>query len=382
MASSAQLATRIGHHTKPKIRVMLVEDSAVVRGMVRRWLDGIAGLEVVETANNGQMAVERVADARADIIILDLEMPVMDGLTALPILLQRAPKAKILISSALSRRNAEISLKALHLGAADYLPKPAFSRDGADARSAFESELVRKVRGLAGLTEGGAAHRGGATQSDDHWTAPPKTGAILKLRRASLVVPEIIVIGSSTGGPAALTRLFEDAKSIFSRVPVLVGQHMPPTFTALLGNKLAKVAGLKGGEARHGAPLVAGHVYVAPGGKHMRINIIDGVPSITLDDGPPINHCRPAVDPLFESVAKIFDARALAIVLTGMGSDGAKGGLQIARRGGTVLVQDEASSVVWGMPGATAALGAATGLYPLTKMGERIARAFVRRGRK
>ena len=355
------------------IRVMLVEDSAVVRGMVRKWLDSVPDVQVVGSADNGQKAIDLVGAARPDIIVLDIEMPVMDGLTALPGILRKVPQAKVIISSTLSRKNAEVTLRAMSLGASDYITKPSFTRDGQDARSLFKEELVRKVVGLAQAARPTSSVRG---EQNTQWSPIPAANARFKFRKASSIQPRVLVIGASTGGPAALTKVFEDLKPQLGTVPVLVTQHMPPTFTALLGEKLAQLSGLKGGEAVAGELVVAGRLYVAPGGKHMRIAKGSGGLVIDLDDGPPINHCKPAVDPLFESVAGHFGNSALAAILTGMGADGAAGSVEIADAGGTVYAQDEASSVVWGMPGATALAGACTAIVDLDKMGERLGRAL------
>lgn len=363
--------------TADQTRVMLVEDSAVVRGMVRKWLQAIPGVEVVESAENGQVAIDKVADLQPDIIILDIEMPVMDGITALPALLRKVPKAKVLVASTLSRRNAEISLKAMNLGASDCIAKPSFVHDGNDARAHFQAELVRKIEGMAQIPSVVSENK-----DTDGWAPMPSASDRFTFRKPSLVAPRVLVIGASTGGPAALTRVFTDAKDIMARMPVLVTQHMPPTFTTLLGEKLAATANLKGGEAEDGQPLLPGHLYVAPGGKHMRVKQVDGQAVIVLDEGPPINHCRPAVDPLFESVVSIFGNATLAAVLTGMGSDGARGAVKIADAGGTVLAQNAASSIVWGMPGAVAASGAASALIDLSEMGARLCAQVIRGMRK
>lgn len=356
---------------------MLVDDSAAIRGMVRKWLDIEADISVVETAGNGDLAIKKAAAASPDIIILDIEMPVMDGLTALPGLLRLLPGVKILIASTLSHSNAEISLKAMNLGAADYVAKPSFVRDGNQAREIFREELLRKVRGLM-------PRRGHAGSLAKTITAPKSSlmpeGATISFRKPSFITPRILAIGSSTGGPAALGRVFADAKSAMAKVPVVLTQHMPPTFTTLLGEKLAKAAGLEGGEAIDGQVLKPGQLYLAPGGKHMRLKAKGDDVVVALDDGPPINHCRPAVDPLFETVADIYGSASLCAVLTGMGSDGALGAVKVADSGGTVLAQDEATSVVWGMPGATALAGACAALYPLSEIGSRLAAKILNRG--
>jgi two-component system chemotaxis response regulator CheB len=358
------------HEAAAQSRVMLVEDSAVVRGMVRKWLEAVPGVVVVGAANNGQVAIQMAADTAPDIIILDLEMPVMDGLTALPELVRRAPKAKIIIASTLSRRNAEVTLKAMALGASDYILKPSFAREGNDARAAFQDELLRKIVALSGAR----SH----PERRSAWTAMPEAGAKFSYRPMSSVLPRVLAIGSSTGGPAALSKVLEAAGSDLRRVPVLIAQHMPATFTALLGEKLAALAGLAGGEAKHGEVVVPGRLYVAPGGQHMEVEKQGAVSVIALNSGPPINHCRPAVDPLFESVARVFGSASLGVILTGMGSDGAHGARAIADAGGSVLAQDEASSVVWGMPAAALNAGVCAAQVSLDDMGKRIDRCLSR----
>lgn len=350
-------------------KVMLVEDSAVVRGMVRKWLEAVPGVEVTQTAGNGAIAIDALARSPVDIVLLDIEMPVMDGLTALPEILRRAPNAKVIIASTLSRRNAEITLRAMSLGAADYILKPSFARDGADARGQFQDELIRKVRAFARPNPR-------ALPEDDHWMPMPAPGTHFAFRKVSPVMPRILAIGASTGGPAALGRVIQDMRGELQRVPTVIAQHMPATFTTILGEKLAWLAGISGGEAHEGEVVVPGRLYLAPGGRHMRLKKDGAVTVVALDDGPPVNHCKPAVDPLFDSVVTIYGAATLAAVLTGMGSDGARGATRIADAGGTVFAQDEQSSVVWGMPGATAAAGAAAALVDIAQMGPRLVKAL------
>ncbi len=372
-------------------RVMLVEDSAVVRGMVRNWIDAMDGAEVVASADNGQVALNKVVAARPDVIILDIEMPIMDGLTALPGLLRAAPNAKVLVASTLSRRNAEVSLKAMALGAADYIAKPSFQRDGNDARADFKRELVRKIAGLAGIGESAGATGVNSSASasstalasgkNQKWEAIPAATAKFALRRAAVAQVRALVIGSSTGGPAALTKLLGALRGHLDKVPVLITQHMPATFTALLGENLCRLTGLEGGEAKDKEPVVPGRLYVAPGGFHMRV-VQDGAQvKIALDKGAPVNHCRPAVDPLFESVAATYGGGTLALILTGMGTDGAQGAVKIADAGGSVMAQDEKSSIVWGMPGAALNAGACIGAFSLDDLGKRVAMKLGAKGK-
>jgi len=333
------------------IRVMIVDDSAVVRGLVARWIEEEPGLAVAARHANGKYAVEDVARSAPDIILLDVEMPVMDGLEALPLLLRARPEARVLMVSTLTKRNAEISFKALALGALDYVPKPETNREITTLPD-FREEVIRKIKAL------GAPRRGAAAFADAGRAVVP-----FKQRAFSLVPPRVIAVGSSTGGPQALTSLFETLAPSLGRIPVLVAQHMPPMFTTILAERLARATGREAKEGVDGEPLRPGTIYVAPGDRHMTVHR-SVPPQLSITKGPPVNFCRPAVDPLFASVAAAFGPAALGIVLTGMGQDGAAGVRAIADAGGSVMAQDEASSVVWGMPGAAAATGACAAFLP------------------
>ncbi|NWG47222.1 MAG: chemotaxis response regulator protein-glutamate methylesterase [Alphaproteobacteria bacterium] len=353
---------------------MVVDDSAVLRGLTKRWIDAEPDMEVVASASNGAQALKELAGAHCDVIVLDIEMPVMDGITALPQLIQADPSVRVIMSSTLTRRNASITLKALSMGAADCIAKPEASK-GIAAATAFRDELVTKVRGLA--PSAGRARRKAdpAPRATSPAPAPraAATGPItLRPTGARAERPAILCIGSSTGGPNALLRVLADCKAALS-VPVVITQHMPAMFTAILAEHLASATGHPCAEARQGEGLVPGHIYVAPGDFHMRlVRMGEGV-SIALDQGPRINFCRPSVDPLFQSVASIYGARTLAVMLTGMGADGCGGTRAIAEAHGTVIAQDEASSVVWGMPGAVAQAGLANKVLPLPQIGPEIA---------
>jgi two-component system, chemotaxis family, protein-glutamate methylesterase/glutaminase len=339
------------------IRVMVVDDSAVVRGLVSRWIDEEPGLEVVARHPNGRTAVEDVALSSPDIVLLDIDMPVMDGLEALPLLLQARPGLVVLMVSTLTKRNAEISFKALALGALDYVPKPDSNREITTSLD-FRREVILKTKSLgrARSLSKGAAKR---TRAKGGTPMKPST---FQHRPFSLVPPRVVAIGSSTGGPEALMSLLGAASSL-SRVPVLVAQHMPPVFTAVLAERLARATGRNAREGIDGQPLKPGEIYVAPGNHHMTVAAC-AEPVLRIGSEPPVNFCRPAIDPLFGSVAMIFGPAALGIVLTGMGNDGAAGARAIAACGGSVIAQDEASSVVWGMPGAAAASGACAAVLP------------------
>lgn len=385
------------------IRVMVVDDSVMVRGIVSRWLSEEKGVEVVATHANGQLAANDVQKAQPDVIVLDLEMPGMDGLTALPLILERRPGVSVLVASALTRRGAEVSLKALTLGAADYLPKPDAAQ-GMAAADEFRRELTTKVRSLgnrilkraqprapigpavAPAAEKPVADRPAAPQpvAEKPAASAPAAAMPLRTRQAetrpdklkpySMTPPAILAIGSSTGGPQALTRLFGDIGKSIGNLPTVVVQHMPATFTAILAEHISRAAGRPAREGVDGQLVEAGHIYVAPGGFHMVLEKQGKDTVIRIQDTEPVNFCKPAVDPMFRTVAEIYGRATLAMVLTGMGSDGANGARLITGAGGSVIAQDEESSVVWGMPGAVVAAGACSDILPIGEIGKKVTR--------
>lgn len=381
-------------------RVMVVDDSVVVRGLTARWLEE-AGFVVAATCSNGRIAVDQIERARPDIVILDIEMPEMDGLQALPLLLAKAPRASIVVISTLTQRNAQVSLKCLSMGATDYLPKPESHR-GVTTSTTFRHELITKVQGLAGrhrrsapmpIAAAGAPRTslaapmraGAAPEPAGQPVARPvrtygqvraapaahetrlETTRVQVRPRTGLVAPKVLLVGASTGGPRAVGEVLAALAPSLSRVPILVVQHMPPIFTAVFAEHLAAQTRLPAAEGREGERLEPGRIYVAAGGKHMglRRDGAGGAPLVRIDDGPPENFCKPAVDVLFRDAAAIYGAGTLAVVLTGMGSDGALGAKALVQAGGAVVVQDEATSTVWGMPGAVAKAGLAHDILPL-----------------
>lgn len=350
------------------IRVMVVDDSIVIRGLISRWLNALDDIEVVVACRNGQDAVDQIAKANVDLVVLDIEMPVMDGLTALPLLLKASPGVRVLMASTLTRRNADISMKALALGATDYVPKPEATKSG-HASAEFQEDLINRIRAIGGKKIGlvtrplarttvaptrAKVAQGNAGQRDDIATVP-----------ASRMRPKVLAIGSSTGGPKALFEVFEGLKPVLAKVPVVVTQHMPPTFTAILAEHIAGVTGGRCIEGADGMKIEAGSVYIAPGGTHMLLKKRGADVVIKLDDGEPVNFCKPAVDPMLESMVPIYGAGILSCILTGMGHDGCDGARKVQSQGGTVIAQDEASSVVWGMPGAVAQAGICHKIVPL-----------------
>jgi two-component system chemotaxis response regulator CheB len=410
-------------------RVMVVDDSAIIRGFLCRYLSDDQDIEVITTANNGAVALKQLASHDVEVVVLDIEMPEMDGMTALPKMMDMIPDLRVVMASTLTRKNAEISLRALQMGAVDYVPKPETARS-VNANIDFRRELVDKVKAWASRRrkkrgeempkslQGGAivgttpmarsasarpapagfvkptrpaapgfvspssrpAAKPVATvarakpQSDDDAipTTVPRQENI-QLRTGSFRRPKVLAIGSSTGGPQALMNFFKQ----FTRkpaVPILITQHMPATFTAILADHLAQTTGWVCQEGKEGMALAPGQIYVAPGGSHMEVTDESGQIKIRLTDEPPENFCKPAVDPLFRSLTKVFGENVLAVVLTGMGHDGLRGARALTREGGTVLAQDEASSVVWGMPGAVATAGLCTEVLPIDQLGEATAK--------
>jgi two-component system, chemotaxis family, protein-glutamate methylesterase/glutaminase len=370
------------------IRVMVVDDSAVVRGLVSRWLGEEPGIEVVASLRTGREAIDQVERTHPDVVLLDIEMPELDGLSALPLLLEKDRDLIVLMASTLTRPSAEASLKALSLGAADYIPKPQTSRGVTSVE--FRRELVDKVRHLGARRGNISARQPGVPEARvaraEVGPRPPvavvspahplPTSTTITLRPFSRTTPKVLLVGSSTGGPQALNVLMSGLGRIVDRAAVLITQHMPPTFTAILAEHLARASGREAHEAIDREPIAPGHIYIAPGGRHMRVERGSMTPFITLDDGPPINFCRPAVDPLFSSGAAVWGAATLAVVLTGMGSDGARGAGDIVAAGGSVIAQDEATSVVWGMPGSAAHAGVCSAVLPLDQLASRVSRLF------
>jgi two-component system, chemotaxis family, protein-glutamate methylesterase/glutaminase len=369
------------------IRVMIVDDAIVVRGLLVRWIEAEPGLQVVASLRSGREAIEQVERANPDVVILDVDMPDIDGITALPRLFEKRRDLVVIMSSTLTRRNAEVSLRALSLGAADYVPKPESTREITNSAS-FRRDLIEKIRVLGARRKQRLssartlpwavppAKSRGAGASLRHVpspdTAPAAPDPSIKLRPMPAVAPRVLLIGSSTGGPQALGAIVASIGRIIDQAPVLITQHMPPTFTTILAEILARASGRQVQEAVDGEAVRPGHIYIAPGGRHMRAVRRDGVPSIALDDGAPINFCKPAVDPMFSSAAEAWGNANLALVLTGMGSDGTRGAADVVAAGGSVIAQDEETSVVWGMPGSVTRAGLCSAVLPIDQIAAKL----------
>ena len=359
------------------IRVLVVDDSHVIRGLLTRSLDSDPGIKVVASASNGKAAIDEVARTEIDVVVLDIEMPVMDGMTALPQLLAARPGIQVIMASTLTLKGASISMKALSKGAADYVPKPT-STGEINSAEEFKRELISKVKswGAVARRRRGSAARQGAE--------PVSTGARrfpagpVKLRDVPMLFrPDCIAIGSSTGGPQALFKVFQMMGKV-TNLPVFVTQHMPATFTTILAEHLGQASGMPAAEAKDGEPVTPGRIYVAPGDFHMTVTVEGGRKMLHLDKNPPENFCRPAVDPMLRSLAKAYNGKVLSVILTGMGTDGLKGGQELSAAGGVIAAQDEATSVVWGMPGAVASAGLCSAVLPLSDIGPYVRKAISR----
>ena len=400
-------------------RVMVCDDSAVIRGLISRNLETDPEIHVVTTVSNGQMALNALSRHAIEVCILDIEMPVMDGLTALPKMIAAQPDLQVVMASTLTRRNAEISMKALAAGAADYLAKPTTSM-ALNAAAEFKTELAAKVKAL------GAARRRAAGIAFPHPHGPSGTGPTaaapgpaprpfgaptmpgpapaapaiarpvgapmaaparpvsapgvklpVSLRAAPTEIPEIIAIGSSTGGPQALFAVLSALKPGLAQ-PIVITQHMPATFTTILAEHIERASGIPTHEAAEGMALQGGHIYVAPGEFHMTIEAQGGQKIVKLLKTPPENYCRPSVDPMLRSLIKLYARRVFTVILTGMGQDGLRGGEAVVAAGGSVIAQDEATSVVWGMPGAVATAGLCSAVLPLAEIAPYIRKVATR----
>lgn len=346
-------------------RILIVDDSAVMRSLLRAVVSSDPTLEVVGTAADGASALLAMTSLRPDLVLLDVEMPVVGGLETLRTLRARSDSTPVVMVSGATHRGARVTIEALACGASDYVAKPANQSDREAALRTFTRELLPKIKALT-LCAPGPSPR-------PLITAYPKA-------QASLNPPAVIVIGVSTGGPAALDLLLSAIPGSFP-LPVLIVQHMPELFTGPLAERLSRCCQLRVLEAVEGAPVLAGNIHMARGDWHMEIVAaarVGSPPTLHIHRGPLENHCRPAVDVLFRSAAAVYGAATLAVVLTGMGSDGLASCRIIRSLGGTVLAQDQATSTVWGMPGAVAQAGFAHRVLPLAAIAPEILRLVSR----
>ena len=369
-----------------RIKVLTVDDSVVVRRLVTDVLASDPAIEVVGTAANGKLALEKILQLKPDVVTLDIEMPVMDGLEAIKEIRKIDRRLPVIMFSTLTERGATATLEALSSGASDYVTKPANVGSVAESMESVRQQLIPKIKALVphlghlaappaapAAPAFAAAPAPGASTAAPAAPVRPATPVTTRTPTGAAKTPRALVIGSSTGGPEALSAVLAKLPATLG-VPVLVTQHMPPVFTRLYAQRLDKSSALRVVEATDGEPVVAGTVYVAPGDFHMEVARRGPQMVIKLHQGPAENFCRPAVDVMLRSAVAAFGGELLAVILTGMGSDGKLGCKDIAAAGGQVLAQDEATSVVWGMPGAVTREGIADEVLPLSAIADAIQR--------
>jgi two-component system chemotaxis response regulator CheB len=354
--------------------VLVVDDAVVVRRLVTDVLAADPEIEVAGAAANGRIALAKLGQLAPDLVVLDVEMPELDGLGTLRELRKTWPRLPVVMFSTLTERGAAVTLEALALGASDYVTKPANVGSVVAAQQRVREELVPRIKALCRRGAAAGLAPGAPPAAPARPPAPRPAGPA-----AGPVSIDVVAIGVSTGGPNALAAVVP-ALAASLPVPVVIVQHMPPVFTRLLAERLTAGGGMPVQEGALGVPLQPGHAYLAPGDWHMVVRRAGGVPVLGLHQGPPENSCRPAVDVLFRSVVETYGGRALGVILTGMGRDGLRGVEALREAGGLVFAQDEATSVVWGMPGFVVEAGLADRVLPLDRVaGEILAAVAARR---
>ncbi len=360
-----------------KITVLLADDSSVIRRALSMMLETDPNIEIIASASDGKSAASLAKIKKPDILILDVEMPVMDGITALPEILKNSPNTKVIMCSSLTEKGADTSIKAMALGAVECLVKPT-GAEAAKPDSPFKKKLISTVKTLVPLKSAPSVAQSTATARPLPSQAPVKKDAEITLRddkSAYKGKPDILAIGSSTGGPKALFHVLKDIGKL--DIPIVITQHMPATFTKILAEHLTQQTGIPAHEGEEGMVVQSGNIYVAPGGKHMIFEKQGTQLKIKLNDGPQENFCKPAVDPMMRSLVDIYGNKVLGVILTGMGSDGEKGSQYLVDKGGRVIAQDEETSVVWGMPRAVAEAGICSKILPLQDIGSWVKKACI-----
>ncbi len=368
------------------LKVLVADDSILFRRVIAEALGSLPEVEVVGTVSNGKLAVQRIRELRPDLLTLDMEMPELDGMGVLEALKESREAVAVIVVSALTRQGGRLTMRAMEKGAFDFVTKPD-TVGSQESKEAIRKELAPRIRALAHRLEirkilrSKAAGPASATPADKSPVARESTSGSLgdisgrMSRLAGGTKPEMVLIGVSTGGPNALARIMPEIPGNIG-VPLLIVQHMPPVFTQSLAESLSPRCSIKVREASHGEMIEANIAYIAPGGRHMRlVSGAEGRKMVQVTDDPPENNCRPAVDYLFRSVASNFPGRAIAVILTGMGSDGVLGLRLLKRQGCYVIAQDEATCVVYGMPKAAVDAGVTDAVLPLEAIAARITAA-------
>ena len=340
-----------------KIKVLVVDDSTVMRKLISDILKNDPQIEVIDTAKTGKEAIEKAKNLKPDVITLDIEMPEMDGITALKILRKEVPQTKVIMFSSLTQEGAKATIESLALGAYDFVPKPS-TKSFLESVKKIEQDLIPKIKSVVPLKKFKLIYKPVQITS--------------KIKKG---IYKVCGIGVSTGGPQTLLKILPKLPPNFP-APILIVQHMPPIFTKQLAERLNSLSRLRIKEAEEDEFVKNGVVYIAPGDYHMRIKKENNLIKIKLHQGPLRNFCRPSVDELFESLAEVYNGKTLALILTGMGNDGKEGAKKIKEKGGVVLAQDAESSIVFGMPKAVIEEGLADEVINLSKISERLKDLF------
>lgn len=343
------------------MRVLIVDDSVVFRSQIKAALEGVPHIEVVGVANNGKVALQKLAQSSVDLITLDMEMPEMDGLTTIKEIRKAKFPVKIIVFSSHTTRGSMATLDALTSGAQDFVTKPSGEDVGyQNAAERIKNELVPKILQFVPsqeVSKGGSSGMNVQLERSHYVNHPAQNKKSYMKKELDTFHPSVVVIGSSTGGPPALEKILT-ALSLPIRIPIVIAQHMPPVFTASLATRIQESTGIKAAEAKDGEELLPNRIYVAPGNYHLTIVKRGLTPVLKLDQNPHRNSVRPAVDALFESAAEVYAHKVLGVILTGMGEDGMLGSIAIKEKGGGILIQDQPSCVVFGMPGSVFNSGA------------------------
>ncbi|MFN8586790.1 MAG: chemotaxis response regulator protein-glutamate methylesterase [Candidatus Eisenbacteria bacterium] len=366
----------------PRIRVLIVDDAVVIRRMLTQVIEQDDALEVAGVAANGKIAMQRIPQVNPDLVTLDVEMPEMDGITTLREIRKAYPRLPVIMCSTLTAKGAATTIEALSAGATDYVTKPANVGSVVEGLGLMRDQLVPKIKAICDRPDARpAAPAGAGAAARIVRPAPPVARPTAHLRPAVSGPVEAIAIGCSTGGPNALHELFAALPGV-PPVPIFITQHMPPLFTSCLAERLGRSGPVRVHEGKEGMAVLPGNAYLAPGGYHM-IAKRDGVlVRLHLNEDPPENSCRPAVDVLFRSLASVYGGHVVAAVLTGMGADGTRGAAVLREKGAHVIAQDQATSVVWGMPGSLVEAGLADAVLPLARIPHELHRRSLEQRRR